>query len=71
MEPQIATPKRYYHEHPCHLCGVVLLGSGHSPGSDLKVVSYLFVELNQRGVFSGPANLSRLKTQLALEASKT
>lgn len=26
--------------------------------------------LNQRGVFSGPANLSRLKTQLALEASK-
>ena len=30
----------------------------------------IFKELNQRGVFSGPANLSRLKTQLALEASK-
>ena len=29
-----------------------------------------FKELNQRGVFSGPANLSRLKTQLALEANK-
>jgi len=28
-------------------------------------------KLNQRGVFSGPANLSRLKTQLALEASKS
>lgn len=27
-------------------------------------------KLNRRGVFSGPANLSRLKTQLALEASK-
>ena len=27
-------------------------------------------ELNHRGVFSGPANLSRLKTQLASEASK-
>ena len=29
-----------------------------------------FKELNQRGVFSGPANLSRLKTQLGLEANK-
>ncbi|XP_074605915.1 coiled-coil domain-containing protein 87-like [Acropora palmata] len=28
------------------------------------------VKLNHRGVFSGPANLSRLKTQLASEASK-
>ncbi|KAL9986945.1 hypothetical protein ACROYT_G001163 [Oculina patagonica] len=28
-------------------------------------------KLNQRGVFSGPANLSRLKTQLALEANKS
>ena len=38
------------------------------PKIDINVV--IFLELNQRGVFSGPANLSRLKTQLALEASQ-
>ena len=30
----------------------------------------LFTVLNERGVFSGPANMSRLKAQLALDANK-
>lgn len=31
---------------------------------------FFFSVLNQRGIFSGPANMSRLKAQLALDANK-
>ena len=53
--------------------GTNLNGYHSEPKSDNDfnvVLCFKFEELNQRGVFSGPANLSRLKTQLALEANK-
>ena len=31
---------------------------------------FVLTVLNKRGVFSGPANMSRLKAQLALDANK-
>lgn len=68
-------------QFPCRdrICGSTIQGTSlngyhsepKSTENDFNVVlCFKFKELNQRGVFSGPANLSRLKTQLALEANK-
>ena len=60
---------------PCTTYVVSNIFIDHIPHSTISKVKFImciffFSVLNKRGVFSGPANMSRLKAQLALDANK-